>query len=213
MSKYVKLLHTDTVNTEQIVEETNLLLNNYLDSTCTSQLSLSTNDASIDNWEGYIPRITFCDDVEKEGYNKICPSVIKHAPHITEFIQRFPKYYGWRILVLDPKTLYSLHCDGTLSKNVRIHLPVVSNPQSLLLFFDRRLEFFASKIGLGTEFLPDDGKATYHKLYVGNSYMVNTNGVHTAINGNISETRIHIVGEKTLYTTEKQIALREKRND
>jgi hypothetical protein len=86
-------------------------------------------------------------------------------PYINSLLERY-KMYRSRVLILDPKKCYSYHQDPSF----RIHIPVVTNPNSWLLIDEE-----------------------VYKLNVGKAYLTNTKLKHTAINAD-NEKRIHIVG-------------------
>ena len=106
--------------------------------------------------------------------------------YMAELISQFPEYFRWRIMCIKPKSTYSIHADHYFMEkfyNIRVHIPVVTNPDSYLVFFDNEL---------GTQ-----GKETieYYNLQAGNVYKANTSRLHTAFNFNEDFERIHIVGE------------------
>lgn len=95
-----------------------------------------------------------------------------------EVITQFPEYTRWRLLRLDSHSNYSIHSDSDNGKkNIRVHIPVITNPDAYLMFFDERTE-----------------PKMYH-LEAGCSYRVNTTGFHSAINFGWQD-RYHIVGVK-----------------
>jgi len=102
--------------------------------------------------------------------------------YIEDLIQRYPEYYRWRIMRLEPRHTYTIHQDSVADKtNLRLHIPVVTNPGAYLCFFKE---------------MPSTGKdltIRYEHLDVGNSYVVNTTGLHTAVNYG-TQARYHIVG-------------------
>ena len=82
------------------------------------------------------------------------------------------------MLRLDSHSNYSIHSDSDNGKkNIRVHIPVITNPDAYLMFFDERTE-----------------PKMYH-LEAGCSYRVNTTGFHSAINFGWQD-RYHIVGVK-----------------
>ena len=112
-------------------------------------------------------------------------SVINNAlagTYIEECINRYPMFYRWRLLKLKPKETYTVHRDGDgVQTNIRLHIPVTSNDQSFLAFYDSRP-------------VDNSTNSVYYKhLDVGSSYQINTTSFHTAVNyGNTD--RYHIVG-------------------
>lgn len=73
-----------------------------------------------------------------------------------------------RLMRMLPKTCYSMHVDDS----PRIHIPIVSNRQSFLVFQEH-----------GAFHLPADGS----------TYWVNTMQSHSAMNGDENEARIHLL--------------------
>jgi len=100
---------------------------------------------------------------------------------VEDFISNYSEYYRWRLMTLEPKTTYSIHSDGLPgNKNLRLHLPLQTNSQSFLCFYDR-------PVHSGSQLVH------HYNLLVNNVYEVNTTGLHTAVNyGN--NTRYHLVG-------------------
>lgn len=102
--------------------------------------------------------------------------------YIHRCIQRYPKFYRWRLMKIDPHATYTVHTDGADNKrNLRLHIPIVTNPEAYLVFFDHK---------------PQTGDAVNSKfehLPAGSSYEVDTTGWHTAFNFG-GEPRYHIVG-------------------
>lgn len=120
------------------------------------------------------------------------PQIYKHlnsrfkGTYISELISNFPEYFRWRIMCIKPKSTYSIHADHYFMEkfeNIRVHIPVITNPDSYLVFFNNELS------QQGTETIE------YYNLQAGNIYKANTSRLHTAFNFNESSERIHIVGE------------------
>lgn len=206
MSRFVKKLHNNSIDTNLIAHEVGVLLHDYLgrneDHTFKNpkQLSLSTKDPNVDDWAGYINTTVTTTPSERKQYNSICPTVVERTPYVAELLTRFPKYYGWRLMVLDAKTVYTIHADGVFSKNFRIHIPAITTPESLLLFFDiKKQDWIEAKISNdpNKDFMHKQGTITYHKMDVGSTYLFNASYMHSAMNGNKTNERIHIVGEKS----------------
>lgn len=102
--------------------------------------------------------------------------------YIHELIQRYPDFYRWRLLKLSGRSTYSIHPDGMGTQtNLRLHIPVTTNPGCFLAFY---------------ETMPLHGHSqtvTHYQLRPGNSYQMNTTKLHTAVNYGITD-RYHIVG-------------------
>jgi hypothetical protein len=174
--EYVTLVDSN-IDAEKIWEDLYPVLekNNLLE---VSQVSLTS--VAGNSWTESIGRIADLKFPEKYF------STINHDLKGTELdrtISKYPNFYRWRLLRLSPKTTYSIHKDSldNFQTNLRLHIPIDSNDQSFLCFFDQ---------------VPAAGKSVsvrYEHLKVGNSYEVNTSGLHTAVNyGNTH--RYHIVG-------------------
>ena len=106
---------------------------------------------------------------------------------ISRIVNEFPEYYRWRILCLKPRKTYSIHKDSWKSgiKNYRLHIPVITNEQCYLMFFQNRI---SDKSG--------HTQIEYHHLETGKIYRVDTSGYHTAVNYHPSSDRIHIIAER-----------------
>lgn len=89
-----------------------------------------------------------------------------NLPYINSIIEKLDMYRT-RVLVLKPKTCYSIHSDPTK----RIHIPVITNKKCWLIVNQEVMH------------LPADGRY----------YEIDTTQKHTALNGSW-EDRIHIVG-------------------
>lgn len=102
--------------------------------------------------------------------------------YVQELLEQYPEYYRWRLMKLEPRHTYTIHQDSVADKtNLRLHIPVVTNPGAYLCFFNE---------------IPSSGKdlnVRYEHLEAGNSYVVNTTGLHTAVNYG-TQARYHIVG-------------------
>lgn len=144
-----------------------------------TQLSL-TSVTGEDDWTCSTGRISECKFNERL-YRTVNKSL--RGTYIEECINRYPEYYRWRVMFLAPMSTYSIHRDSLSDgmNNYRLHIPVRTNKDSFLCFYDDK---------------PQSGETLdvrYEHLETGNSYRVNTTGLHTAINHGY-EMRIHIVG-------------------
>lgn len=176
---YIKLIHTD-IDHELLLNEVNQLLDTH-NLWEQQQVSL-TSIAGNNDWNCTVGKIHLLDKPER--YYSTVNSGIS-GTYIEQLINRYSDYYRWRLLRLDARKCYSIHSDRNAGDklNVRLHIPVITNPDSFLCFFQQ---------------LPESGKnATvwYEHLSAGNSYKVNTTGLHTAINHGL-EDRYHLVGVK-----------------
>lgn len=91
------------------------------------------------------------------------------STYIEKLIGKLPiKTCRWRWMIMFGKSCYSMHYDNT----ERIHIPLISNSQSYLLFNDPTQLF---------------------QMSPGHTYKVDTTKVHTAMNCN-NTWRVHLVG-------------------
>ena len=144
------------------------------------QFSL-TSSSGEDDWDCSVGKMK--DLKYPERYYSVLNKSLR-GTHIEQVLNRYPEYYRWRVMRLGGKTTYTVHSDSDgIHQNIRLHIPVISNPDAFLCFFDHR---------------PESGRiveAYYEHLELGNSYQVNTSGLHTAVNYNYTD-RYHIVGVK-----------------
>lgn len=158
--------------------EAERLLNDHLDD---GQVQFSLmSETGEDDWKSGIGRA----GGKPYLYNKLNQSL--KGTYIEEVINRYPGYYRWRLLLLEPGRCYSIHSDNANDKRLkyhyRIHIPIVTNDRCLVMFF----KDFSKK-----------GSSEYHHLMPGKSYLFNANTPHTALNGSTNLTRIHLVGQKS----------------
>jgi len=105
--------------------------------------------------------------------------------YIAQCINQYPDFYRWRIMYLHGRKSYSVHSDGVIpgKTNYRIHIPVITNSEAYLAFFDQHIENNKKN------------EVYFTHLSVGNVYMINASKLHTAFNFR-TWSRIHIVGVK-----------------
>jgi len=139
-----------------------------------SQISLTTQNGNADDW------------ISGNGYNsnpenfKVVNSNLKGST-IHQLISQFPEFSRWRIMQSKPKTTLSVHHDGLY--NLRVHIPVITNKDAWLVFYESKLKNGYQKV--------------YHAhLPCGYAYFVKTNNFHTAVNYSNTDSRYHIIGEK-----------------
>lgn len=176
---YIKLIDTDIDHELLYTEVKDLLYVFNLEDQQQVSLTSITGD---NDWECTVGKIHLLDKPEK-FYRETNNSI--KGTYIEQLINRYSSYYRWRLLRLAPRECYSIHTDSNTGDklNVRLHIPVITNPESFMCFFQQP---------------PESGKnATvwYEHLSAGNSYKVNTTGLHTAINHG-PESRYHLVGVK-----------------
>jgi len=178
MDQYVRLIK-ENIDVSDIIKDIDMFLT-HLDLWDENQLSL-TSHSGKDDWKCSIGKM---EDLEypETMYRRI-NKYFKNTS-IEKLIFEYPEYYRWRLMKIDPRSIYTIHKDGRDDPNIlnlRLHIPIISNDQSYLMFFDNK---------------PVDQKAsnvTYHNLKVGNIYEINTTNFHTAVNHG-SKPRWHIVG-------------------
>jgi hypothetical protein len=125
-------------------------------------------NVSADNPDDYLSSCGGGLSTEKE--KSFC---LFHKFYKNSYVQKLDEslnlnIYRWRWMILFGKSCYSLHQDSTQ----RVHIPIISNPQSFLIFKD---------------------PAALFELSVGKTYLVDTRKTHSAMNGH--ETwRVHLVG-------------------
>ena len=178
MSKFVKQLHSD-IDVQQLKHELlPLIEQQYPDE---NQLCLFSQDGN-DDWLTGAKSL----DCAAERFATINESL--RGTYTEQVLSRYKKYFRWRICVLDKrKPSYSVHRDvrGNTSRNFRIHIPIVSGLHSRMVFFPSHIKD------------PDQYEvpALMYQFSPGNSYLVNTTQLHTAVNFFPDFNRIHIVGE------------------
>jgi|TARA_R110000803_G_scaffold42597_4_gene91279 hypothetical protein len=142
------------------------------------QISLTSIDGNND-WDSSTGKMFDLDHPELY-YSEINKGL--HGTLIEKYIKQFSKFYRWRLLKIQGKQTYSVHIDGLVDKsNLRLHIPVVTNNDCYLCFYDD---------------YPQDSKSTsvtHYHLNTGYAYEVNTTGCHTAVNYGHTD-RYHIVG-------------------
>lgn len=174
----IRLIHND-IKIERLRAEVYELLDKHQVNN-NKQLSLSSSNGD-DNWYDGVGH----PKGKPYLFNKLNNSL--KGTYIGELVSRYEKYYRWRLLILPPVDCYSIHQDVGDDRNLkyhyRLHIPVVTNVESLVLFFNHEMVNNSK------------GYAEYHNLLPGNSYLFNAGNFHTAINGNRNQTRIHLVGQ------------------
>ena len=178
MDQYVKLIK-ENVDIHDIQEDISKFLTEY-DFWHLDQISL-TSHTGKDDWSSSIGKM---ETLEYPEY--LYRRVNKYFKNtsIEKLIFEYKEYYRWRLMKIEPRVTYTVHKDGRDNpniKNLRIHIPIVTNNQAYLMFFNEN---------------PTDNKTvnvTYHNLKVGNIYEINTTNYHTAVNHG-DKPRWHIVG-------------------
>lgn len=154
----------------QLIEKLNLSNQITLGS---SQISLTSLDGN-DDW-----RSTWRKNLK---YNERYYSTLNKTLQGTIFekiINQYPQYYRWRLLNVKGNRTYTIHQDGV--KNRRIHIPITTNDQCFLCFYD----------GIPTH--EAINKVSHYHLEVGKVYEIDSSGYHTAVNYG-DDDRWHLVG-------------------
>lgn len=175
---FVKLIHTD-IDHERLARDLFDVISKF-NLTEYSQISVTSMEGN-DDWEcgnGKISKLKY-----PERYFRVINNSIKDS-YISECVKRYSDFYRWRILKLKPKYSYSIHSDGNgVHNNLRLHIPIITNKESFLAFYD---------------ILPnhkETARVYFEHLEVGNSYIVDTTNLHTAVNYGTTD-RYHLVGVK-----------------
>lgn len=176
MSSPVKILE-ENINADDLWNDINNLLR-FNDLWDKDQISLTSLDGDND-WISSAGKIKDL-ALKERFYREINKDLI--GTSIEKLIKKYKNFYRWRLMKLDPRSNYSIHSDGVGIEeilNARIHVPVKTNDDCYLGFFDKNRA--------------DLLNAEFYNLKKGNVYLCNTTRYHSAIN--FSEgTRWHIVG-------------------
>lgn len=153
-----------------------------------TQISL-TGFTEKDSWSCSTGVTDFLEYPEQCYYKTLKP--IK-GTYLEKCMNDFPSFYRWRLLVLNPRTCYSIHRDferDPSSVNIRIHLPIVTNTQSYMCFYKTDSKRHALNYNI------EDGvqEVLFNNLKAGIAYNTCTTFLHSAINHG-KEPRIHLVG-------------------
>lgn len=172
----VKLIHTD-IDCQLLATEMYQLLSEH--QLHDQQQITLTSVVGNNDWvgsTGKTPQLS-----RPERYWAEINQAVK-GTYMHQCMLRYPNFYRWRLMKIDPRSTYTVHQDGADAKrNLRLHIPVVTNPDAYLAFFQQRPETGATV------------SVHFEHLSAGNSYEVDTTSWHTAFNFG-SEPRYHIVG-------------------
>ena len=178
MDQYVRLIK-ENIDVSDIQNDIDMFLTEF-DFWHLNQISLTSHTGKND-WECSIGKM-----LDLEYPEPIYKKVNKYFKNtsIEKLIFEYKEYFRWRLMKIDPRSIYTIHQDGIGHdhiQNLRIHIPIITNDDAYLMFY---------------EDLPKDKQSvnvTYHNLKVGNIYEINTTNFHTAVNHG-SKPRWHIVG-------------------
>jgi len=172
--EYVR--HIDTADSNSIWEPIDKFLS-YYKLWDKDQISLASTDG-MNDWQcsiGKKANLQFSERMYSQVLNFFKDSELE------KFINKHNKFYRWRLMKIDPRKTYTLHKDSDTDKllNIRLHLPLKTNKQSYLTFFEDN----------------ECNGAKFYNLKIDNVYELNTSGYHSAINFGL-EPRWHLVGVK-----------------
>ena len=176
MENHIKILE-ENINADDLWQDIYdlLRLNNFWEK---DQISLTSVDGEND-WFSSTGKIK--DLKIKEHFHKQLNKDLL-GTSIEKIIKKYNSFYRWRLMKLNPRSNYSIHSDGVGNEkisNARIHIPVKTNKDCYLGFFNNK----------SSEVL----ESTFYNLKKGSIYLCNTSNYHSAINFS-DETRWHIVG-------------------
>jgi hypothetical protein len=138
-----------------------------------NQLSLQSKDPNIEDWYGSTGTVykNGSQEIFEEEYCYINPSLKGSA--IEKWIHSLGNVFRTRLMIVPPRTCYSLHNDST----ARIHLPIITSPDNFMCF-------------------PSEN-VMQHFPANGDSFWVDTTKYHTFMNCSLAK-RIHLVAAVTL---------------
>jgi|TARA_R110002153_G_scaffold147014_1_gene298262 hypothetical protein len=178
MDQYVRLIK-ENIDVTDIQKDIDTFLTEF-DFWHLDQISLTSHTGAND-WSASIGKM---DELEYPEFLYKRINKYFKGTSIEKLIFEYKEYYRWRLMKIDPRITYTVHKDGKNDpniKNLRLHVPIITNPQAYLMFFDNP---------------PEDtqtANVTYHNLKAGNIYEINTTNYHTAVNHGTNP-RYHIVG-------------------
>jgi hypothetical protein len=130
-----------------------------------SQFMLQTLEEGQEDWHTGVGRVEQLEVKMENDYVHIQPSL--KGTMIEKMLLKYNGYRA-RIMVMHPRNVYTVHADST----ARIHIPVVTNMNCWMVWpFNQRC----------------------YQLKAGYVYQTDTTKRHTFFNGDMTQTRIHIV--------------------
>ncbi len=186
----------DDVNADLLRDDVLKVIDGLLDvGSPHKQLSVTNLEGDNDLFCGLGKALTL--DKQETQYCKL--NQLFKGTYVEECINKYPEYYRWRLMALKPFTCYSVHRDGIkrfgsdrIGKvNQRVHFPIITDKRCFLTFYDR---------------YPVSGseeKVRHYHLECGNSYLVHTSTLHSAMNFS-NNNRIHLVGETYKWHSQNQ---------
>lgn len=160
-------------NFYNLVSEINNLIKNFPFKENVMQLGLQVKDPNNDSTDQFYEstgRIRKAGGMIVEPQYKFIHPKLRGG-YVDQWLQSLSEYriVRTRLMYMNPRSCYSIHSDPY----PRIHLPVITNPQCLMIFPEKN----------SIEHMPADGT----------SYYVDTTKKHTFINCSEAP-RIHLVG-------------------
>lgn len=130
-----------------------------------NQVILQTNVEGVEDWHTGVGQVEHLEDKMENDYIYLQPSL--KGTLLEKYIL---KYGGFRtrIMGMSPKSSYSIHSDYTS----RIHIPIITNNHCWMVW-------------------PHLQKCVHMRERV--VYWTDTRKKHTAINGSLTDERIHVV--------------------
>ena len=176
VSNLYSIIDTD-IDFNRLLKDMNYFLeSNQL--THYEQVSL-TSVSGENDWTCSVGSMSTLKEPE-ESYCTINKALV--GTYIADLINKYSSYYRWRLLKLNPKQTYSVHCDAFCGyENFRVHIPVITNSDSYFCFYDNKPTHNISCI------------VRHIHFKAGRSYKVNTTGFHSAVNYG-KTIRYHMVG-------------------
>lgn len=129
------------------------------------QIMCQTREDGKEDWYTGTGRVEELEFKDEREYKYVQPTL--RNTHISTIIDHL-KGFRARIMIMPPKTCYSIHQDAT----PRVHIPIVTNLNNLIIF-------------------PSDNQM--YSLIPGKAMWLDTRRPHTFINGDNLLTRIHLV--------------------
>lgn len=130
-----------------------------------NQFMLQTLHEDQEDWHTGVGSIEDLEIKEENDYVYIQPSL--KGSKIEELLKKYNAYRS-RIMIMHPRNVYTVHADFTK----RIHIPIVTNMNCWMVWpFNQRC----------------------YQMKAGYVYETDTTKRHTFFNGDMAQTRIHIV--------------------
>ena len=130
-----------------------------------SQFMLHTLAEEVEDWHTGVGRVEDLDVKLENDYIYVQPSL--KGTMLESLLKKYNGYRA-RIMIMPPRSVYTVHADFT----ERIHVPITTNMNAWMVWpFNQRC----------------------YQLKAGYVYKTDTTKRHTFFNGDMTQTRIHIV--------------------